>query len=91
MFVFVFVFLRLRVTQKNFAMVFTFFPISFFSKSSLLIFYHSLPGTHVARIGLLSLNTMANVFTKATFIVKFGMFKHERIVVAELSEQVNKI
>ena len=83
-----------------FSLFFTFFIFLFFgqtSKSYLLIFYHSLPTTHVARIGLLSLNTKANVFTKATFIVKFGMFKHEmpyalgKIVMAELSEQVNKI
>ena len=59
------------------------------------IFNHSLPRTHVTRIGLISLDTLVNVFVKDLLILNFRVWEHDshvlwrKTVLAELSEHVN--
>ena len=77
-----FCFLCLRVTQKALQM-----PVFFFSSFSFVFQYltgkcfprilpHPFPRKRVARIGLISLVTLANVIASVLFIVKFGLGQH---------------
>ena len=86
-------FLHLRVTQKALQLPFLFFlfflPVTDFAYISTFVTQDG-----VTRIRLLSLDALANVFVKATVIVKFQMCEYdipcalEKIVIADLSALV---
>ena len=86
-------FLDLRATQKALQLPFLFFlfflPVTDFAYISSFVTQDG-----VTRIRLLSLDALANVFVKATVIVKFRMCEFdipcalEKIVIADLSAMV---
>lgn len=61
-------------------------------KGSLVMFYHLCPRKRVTRIGLISLDKLANDFVTVLFIVKFRLYEHvmcfRRIVMADLGESM---
>ena len=86
-------FLHLRVTQKALQLPFLFF-LFFLTVTDFAYISSFVMQDDVTRIRLMSLDALANVFVKATVIVKFWMCEYdipcalEKIVIADLSTLV---